>query len=71
MLGRLVLAVARLAGVILLYSLRFILAPAETAKGLRRVVLNAAPVPGAGQGHPVPEAVPVPFPRALPGPFPR
>jgi hypothetical protein len=57
-LSRLVLAVARLAGVILLYSLRFILAPAETAKGLRRMVLNAAPLPGAGQGQPAPEAVP-------------
>ena len=65
-LGRLVLAVARLAGVILLYSLRFILAPAETAKGLRRVVLNAAPVPGAGQGHPVPGAAPGVIPEAIP-----
>ncbi len=75
-LGRLVLAVARLAGIILLYGLRFILAPAETAKGLRRMVLNAAPLPEAGQDHPAPEAVP--FPRPLPGvpevlprPFPR
>ena len=57
-LGRLVRAVVRLAGIILLYSLRFILAPAETARGLRRVVLNAAPLPGPGRGHPVPEAVP-------------
>ena len=57
-LGRLVLAAARLAGIMLLYGLRFILAPAETAKGLRRMVLNAAPLPEAGQGHPAPEAVP-------------
>ena len=57
-LGRLVLAAVRLAGIILLYALRFILAPAETAKGLRRVVLNAAPLPETGQGHPAPEAVP-------------
>ena len=49
-LGRLVLAVVRLAGIILLYSLRFILAPAETAKGLRRVVLNAAPLPRGRAG---------------------
>ena len=70
-LGRLVLAVARLAGVILLYSLRFILAPAETAKGLRRVVLNAAPVPGAGQGHPVPEAVPGAAPGVIPEAIPE
>src|SRR5271157_2449468 len=49
-LGRL-----RLAGIILLYSLRFVLAPAETATGLRRMVLTAAPLPGAGQDHPAPE----------------
>jgi hypothetical protein len=56
------------AGIILLYSLRFILAPAETAKGLRRVVLNAAPLPEAGQGHPAPEAVPegAPAPVVIP-----
>ena len=56
----------RLAGIILLYSLRFILAPAETAKGLRRVVLNAAPLPEAGQDHPAPEAVPEAAPEVLP-----
>ena len=39
-LGRVVLAAVRLAGIILLYGLRFILAPAETAKGLRRMVLT-------------------------------
>ena len=68
-LGRLVLAAARLAGIILLYGLRFILAPAETAKGLRRMVLNAAPLPEAGQGHPAPEAVPeaAPAPEGAPG----
>ena len=57
-LGRLVLAAVRLAGIILLYGLRFILAPAETATGLRRMVLNAAPLPGAVQDRPVPEAAP-------------
>jgi hypothetical protein len=67
-LGRLVLAVVRLAGIILLYSLRFTLAPAETAKGLRRVVLNAAPLPEAGQDQPAPEAVPeaAPVPGGAP-----
>jgi hypothetical protein len=54
-LGRLVLATVRLAGIIVLYGLRFILAPAETATGLRRMVLNAAPLPGAVQDL---EAVP-------------
>jgi hypothetical protein len=67
-LGRLVLAAVRLAGIILLYGLRFILAPAETAKGLRRMVLNAAPLPEARQGHPAPEAVPegAPAPVVIP-----
>ena len=72
-LGRLVLAAARLAGIIMLYSLRFILAPAETAKGLRRMVLNAAPLPEAGQDHPAPEAVPeaAPVPEGAPGTVPE
>ena len=65
-LGRLVFAAVRLAGTILLYGLRFILAPAETAKGLRRMVLNAAPLPEAGQGHPAPEAVPATVPEVTP-----
>ena len=43
-IGRPGLAAARLAGVIVLYWLRFVLAPAETARGLRRMVLNAAPL---------------------------
>jgi hypothetical protein len=68
-LGRLVLAAARLAGIMLLYGLRFILAPAETAKGLRRMVLNAAPLPEARQDHPAPEAAPVP--EGAPGTVPE
>ena len=72
-LGRLVLAAARLAGIIVLYGLRFILAPAETAKGLRRMVLAAAPLPGAGQDHPAPEALPetAPDPGTAPGTVPE
>jgi hypothetical protein len=68
-LGRLVSSAARLAGIILLYGLRFVLAPAETAKGLRRVVLNAAPLPEAGQGHPGPDVTPeaAPVPGGAPG----
>jgi hypothetical protein len=46
-MGRGLAASARLAGIVLLYSLRFVLAPPETAKGLRRAVLDAAPLPGA------------------------
>jgi Protein of unknown function (DUF2637) len=44
-MGRVVVVTARLAGLVLLYSLRFALAPPETAAGLRRLVLNAAPLP--------------------------
>ena len=65
-LGRAVLAAARLAGVILLYPLRFILAPAETAKGLRRMVLDAAPLQGATRDRPAPEAVPEAAPEVIP-----
>jgi len=46
-LGRLAAAAARLAGVVVLYSLRFVLAPPSTAGGLRRMVLMAAPIPAA------------------------
>ena len=76
-LGRLVIAAVRLAGIILLYGLRFILAPAETATGLRRMVLNAAPLPEAVQDRPVPEAaleaapVPESAPEAAPEMTPR
>ena len=65
-LGWLVLGAARFAGIILLYGLRFILAPAETARGLRRMVLNAAPLPGAGQEHPVPEVTSETAPEVIP-----
>jgi hypothetical protein len=44
-MGRVLLAVTRLAGLVLLYSLRTILAPRETSTGLRRMVLIAAPLP--------------------------
>jgi Protein of unknown function (DUF2637) len=44
-LGCALATVTRLAGLILLYSLRFTLAASETAKGLRRMVLDAAPLP--------------------------
>jgi hypothetical protein len=44
-LGGTVVAAARLAGVIVVYSLRFALAPPSTASGLRRWVLVLAPLP--------------------------
>jgi Protein of unknown function (DUF2637) len=45
-MGRALLAVARLSGMAALYGLRFVLAPPSTATGLRRMVLEAAPLPG-------------------------
>jgi hypothetical protein len=65
-LGRVVLAVVRFVGAVVLYGLRFILAPGETAMGLRRMVLNAVPLPGAGQDHPASEAVPSATPEVIP-----
>jgi Protein of unknown function (DUF2637) len=44
-LGRAAGATARTASLVLLYSLRFALAAPETARGLRRTVLDAAPLP--------------------------
>jgi hypothetical protein len=46
-LGRATIAAARLAALTLLYLLRFVLAPPSTGAGLRRLVLDAAPVPAA------------------------
>lgn len=46
-LGRAVLAAFRVAGMLALYWLRFVLAPKETASGVRRMVLGAAPLPAA------------------------
>jgi hypothetical protein len=45
-LGRAVLSVVRVTGLVALYWLRFILAPSETAQGVRRMVLDAAPLSG-------------------------
>ena len=49
-------AAARIAGLVLLYSLRFALAAPETARGLRRMVLEAAPLPAFSES-PAPEAI--------------
>jgi hypothetical protein len=43
--GRAAAAAARIAGLVLLYLLRFALAAPETARGLRRMVLDATPLP--------------------------
>ena len=43
--GRAAAATARITGLIVLYCLRFALAAPETARGMRRIVLDAAPLP--------------------------
>jgi hypothetical protein len=48
-LGRATICATRLTALIALYTLRTALAPKETATGLRRMVLDAAPVPGVIQ----------------------
>ena len=53
--GRSAAAAARIAGRVLLYCLRFALAVPETARGLRRMVLDAAPLPALPE-VPAPEA---------------
>jgi hypothetical protein len=55
-LGRSATAAARIAGLVLLYTLRFALAAPETARGLRRMVLDAAPLPALPR-TPAPELV--------------
>jgi hypothetical protein len=58
-LGRAAVAVLHLAAVVALYLLRTVLAPAQTFRGLRQMVLDAAPVPGMTEarrvcGEPLP-----------------
>jgi hypothetical protein len=43
--GHVAAAAARIAGLVLLYCLRLALAAPETARGIRRIVLDAAPLP--------------------------
>jgi hypothetical protein len=54
--GRAAAAAARVAGQVLLYCLRFALDAPETARGLRRMVLVAAPLPSNPE-VPVPEVI--------------
>ena len=51
-LGRTAVAVLRLAAVVAFYLMRTVLAPAGTLRGLRRMVLDAAPVPGRTAARP-------------------
>ena len=64
-LGRSVVAAARLAGIIVLYSLRLVLAPAKTAGGLRKMVLAAAPIPQPGPRQAAPGAFPGTAPKTV------
>ena len=57
--GHAAATVARIAGLVLSYCLRFALAAPETACGLRRMVLNAAPLPVLPQAS-APEATGLP-----------
>ncbi len=56
--GRAVLACARLSALVTLYLLRTALAPSSTLRGLRQMVLDAAPVPGMAVVAPVPAIEP-------------
>jgi hypothetical protein len=60
---------AKAFGLVLLYLLRFVLAPPSTGAGLRRLVLASAPVPAAPSRPelPVAEEVPVTEPPELAG----
>jgi hypothetical protein len=58
--GRAGTALAKGLGLVLLYLLRFVLAPPSTGAGLRRVVLNAAPLPTAPERPAIPAAEVVP-----------
>jgi hypothetical protein len=47
LLGKVLVKVGKLVAIVLLYVLRLFLAPIETPKGLRQIVLNATPLPEA------------------------
>ena len=65
-LGLFTVRCLRLSGVVVLYSLRVVLAPKSTLSGLRRMVLNAAPVPGLIELEPVVEEPALPEPAEAP-----
>ena len=55
-MGRAAATAATIAGLVGLYALRFVLAAPQTARGLRRMVLDAAPLPALPR-PPVPEVI--------------
>ena len=60
-LGRAAVAGLRLAAVVALYLLRTVLAPSDTLRGLRQMVLDAAPIP-ARPGPRRADGKPLPYP---------
>ena len=64
--ARALATLARVLAVVLLYGLRFVLAPPSTGAGLRRVVLNATPLPSAAEVLAI-EPTPVTEPPELAG----
>ena len=67
-LGHSAAGAARLAGMTALYSLRLVLAPRSTAKGLRRQILVLTPLPGASAAALPPAAADVTALPAAPTP---
>ena len=58
-LGHAAATAVRIAGLVLLYALRFAMAAPQTARGLRRMVLDAAPLPALPR-PPAPEDIEAP-----------
>jgi hypothetical protein len=63
--GRAAAVLAKGLALVLLYLLRFVLAPPSTGMGLRRVVLNAAPLPAAPERPELPELPEAGEPQAI------
>lgn len=64
-LGAAAAAAVRLTGLVLLYALRLALAPVETARGLRRMLLDAAPLPAPPAAGDCETAGPPPTKKAV------
>src|SRR6185312_9403176 len=65
-LGQFTVRCLRLCGAVVLYGLRTVLAPRSTLSGLRRMVLDAAPVPGLIELEPVAIEAVLPEPGGAP-----
>jgi hypothetical protein len=65
-LGQFTVRCLRLYAVVVLYGLRTVLAPRSTLSGLRRMVLDAAPVPGLIELEPVATEAALPEPAETP-----